>query len=70
MSRIFGIGTDLAKNARFEEILLKSIRDRFLARVLHSREIQDFNNKKDLKSQARFVASRFLWLYGLNKICF
>lgn len=59
MNRIFGIGTDLAKNARFEEILLKSIRDRFLARVLHLSEIEDFNNKKDLKSQARFLASRF-----------
>jgi len=59
MIKIFGIGVDIARNSRFENLLQKSHKTRFLSRVLHSKEIEDFHTNNDLKSQARYLASRF-----------
>jgi len=58
-----GIGTDITKNSRIEHILQQSFKTRFIERVLHIKEIDEFHKKTDLKSQARFLASRFFLLF-------
>lgn len=45
MNKIFGIGTDIVSNARIAGILSSPIKQRFLNKVLHPKEIEEFNTK-------------------------
>lgn len=58
MNKIFGIGTDIIRNSRIENLLQRPYKKRFISRVLHSVEIEEFNNITSLKLQARYLASR------------
>ena len=58
MNKIFGIGTDIIKNSRLENLLEKSYKKRFIERVLHLKEIEQFHLKPNIKSQSQFLASR------------
>ena len=54
---IKGIGVDVVKVPRIQKILSNRHRHRFLRKVLHQEEINEYQNKKD-EQQATFVASR------------
>jgi len=54
---IFGIGVDIAHIPRFQAILSR-VRDRFLSKLLHPKEISQFHSLIPLR-QPQFVASRW-----------
>ena len=57
-SRVYGIGTDITKISRFEELLRKRER-RFIERALHSKEIEEYENIESEEKRILFVASRW-----------
>lgn len=67
MSKIYGIGADIIKNSRMENILLKSYNSRFISRVLHCKEIEILNEKIDIKTKATFLSSRFFFIFLIKK---
>ncbi|EGR28777.1 hypothetical protein IMG5_169130 [Ichthyophthirius multifiliis] len=67
MKGIYGIGTDIVKNIRIQRIIQASIKQRFLNKVLHQIEIDEFNNKTDIQMQVRYLASRWAYKESLVK---
>jgi holo-[acyl-carrier protein] synthase len=59
MMRISGIGIDLVKIDRIQEILSKPYKKRFLVKVLHPEELEYFEGIKNEEYQAQYVASRW-----------
>jgi holo-[acyl-carrier protein] synthase len=57
--KILGIGVDLVKISRIQQILHKNYHKRFLVKVLHKQELDYFNTLTDEDYQAQFVASRW-----------
>ena len=57
-SRVYGIGTDITRVSRFEELLRKRER-RFIERALHSKEIEEYENIESEEKRILFVASRW-----------
>jgi holo-[acyl-carrier protein] synthase len=56
---IKGLGVDIAKNARFSDILGKAYADRFLRRVLSDCELSHFQGLADHAAKSRYLASRW-----------
>lgn len=57
--KVFGIGIDIVQNKRIESVLAKTSALRFITKVLHSDEIQQFDTLKQDKIRTQFVASRW-----------
>ena len=57
-SRVYGIGTDITRVSRFEELIRKRER-RFIERALHSKEIEEYENIESEEKRILFVASRW-----------
>ena len=57
-SSVYGIGTDITRVSRFEELLRKR-EGRFIERALHSKEIEEYENIESEEKRILFVASRW-----------
>ena len=56
--KIFGIGVDIVKISRIEDMVTKSHWKRFITKVLHPKEIDHYLTL-DIEQYGEFVASRW-----------
>ena len=57
--KIFGVGIDIVKNSRIQNILQKTTSDRFLQKALHEKEIEKLKTISVEKKYIEYVASRW-----------
>ena len=57
--RILGIGVDIVKISRIQNILSKNYSLRFLTKVLHVKELEHLKKHDDEEYLAEYVASRW-----------
>ena len=65
--KISGIGVDLIKNSRMEKIIQGKTCKRFLNKVLNVKEIEEFNDKKNIQQQTNYLASRWSFKEAMVK---
>lgn len=59
MKKILGIGVGIVENSRIENIMQKTYNSRFVTRVLHFKEREEFNKKIDITAKSIYLSSRF-----------
>ncbi|CAK89475.1 unnamed protein product (macronuclear) [Paramecium tetraurelia] len=59
MKAIKGIGVDIVNNQRMLNIIKAQYAERFLVKVLHPSEIEQFKGKSTIQLQQQFLASRW-----------
>jgi len=65
--KILGIGIDLVKNTRMQNIVMEKYAKRFLSKFLHPQELTFYMNIEHPEKKVQFIASRWAVKEALNK---